>query len=47
MSKALQEMTSDEDISCRCCDLKHVVWVAKREWADCYISTANIWEVVA
>jgi hypothetical protein len=27
--------------------LKKVVWEAKRDWANDYISTANIWEVVA
>ena len=28
-------------------NLKHVVKVTKQEWADSYITTANIWEVAA
>ena len=46
-TRALQNVEDEGE----CCQLhrklKHVVKIAKREWADSYITTANIWEVAA
>ena len=44
---ALQNVESDEARSQLHKQLKHVVKVAKRDWADSYITAANIWEVAA
>ena len=44
---ALQNAGSDEARRQLHKNLEHVVKIAKREWADSYITTANIWEVAA
>ena len=46
-ARALQEAVTIAE--CQSCDknLKKVVRSAKRNWADQYITTANIWEVAA
>ena len=46
-AQALQVVATDEELRACNLTLKRVVRRAKREWADRYITTANIWEVAA